>query len=74
MNLDDDFVGCEKACEQIRKENILGSDDFALMLGRQKLAPRRISTHRDNVDFFIDEFLLFYRTVLKVASDHANAL
>ena len=58
-NMKDAYKEYEKACGQIRQENAQLLDDFVLMLRSQRLAPRTISKHRDNVDFFINEFLLY---------------
>ena len=58
-NMKDAYREYEKACGQIRQENALLLDGFVLMLRSQRLAPRTISKHRDNVDFFINEFLLY---------------
>jgi hypothetical protein len=55
----DAYKEYEKACAQIRQENSLLLDGFVLMLRNRRLAPRTISKHRDNVDFFINEFLLY---------------
>ncbi|MDA1278341.1 MAG: recombinase [Verrucomicrobia bacterium] len=57
----DDYEEYEKACGQIRKENGLLLDDFVRMLRSQRLALSTIKTHRGNVDFFINEFLLYER-------------
>jgi len=54
----DDYGEYTKTCEKIRQENALLLDDFVLRLRGQRLSPRTIRTHRDNVDFFINEFLL----------------
>jgi hypothetical protein len=49
----------ENACEQIRQENARFLDDFVSLLRSQRLAPSTVKKHRDNVDFFINEFLLY---------------
>lgn len=48
-----------RACERIRQENARLLDDFASMLRKQRLAPSTIRRHRDNADFFLNEFLLY---------------
>ena len=58
-NMKDAYKEYEKACGQIRQENALLLDGFVLMLRSHRLAPRTISKHRDNVDFYINEFLLY---------------
>ena len=49
----------EHACEQVRQENERLLDAFVALLRRQRLAPRTIKRHRDNVEFFLNEFLLY---------------
>lgn len=49
----------EKTCEQIRHENEQLLDGFVALLRKQRLALRTIRTHRENVEFFINEFLLY---------------
>jgi len=49
----------ERACEEVRRENERLLDTFVGLLRRQRLAPRTIKRHRDNVEFFINEFLLW---------------
>jgi len=58
-NMKNDYEKYEKACEQIRQDNTLLLDAFVAMLQGQRLAPRTIGKHRDNVDFFINEFLFY---------------
>ena len=54
----DDCEDYEAACERIRKDNEELLEGFVAMLRSGRLASRTIGTHRDNVDFFINEFLL----------------
>jgi len=61
--MNDEYKEYEKACVIIRQENELLLDDFVRMLESQNLAPRTIKKHRDNVDLFINEFLLYDGTV-----------
>ncbi len=49
----------ERACEEVHQENERLLDTFVGLLRRQRLAPRTIKRHRDNVEFFINEFLLW---------------
>lgn len=49
----------EIACEQIRRENEGLLDRFVALLRSQRLAPSTIRKHRENVEFFINEFLLY---------------
>ena len=55
----EDETPAMNSCEQIRRENARLLDDFVALLRRQRLAPRTINRHRDNVEFFINEFLLY---------------
>ena len=55
----DSYEKIEKACEQIRQENAILLESFVAMLQGQRLAPRTIGKHRENVDFFINEFLVY---------------
>jgi len=58
-NMKDWYEEYEIACEQIRHENEQLLDGFVALLRNQRLAPRTIKGHRDNVEFFINEFLLY---------------
>jgi hypothetical protein len=58
-NADDDLKEFEKHCDRIRQENEQLLKGFALMLQSKRLASSTIRKHRDNVDFFINEFLLY---------------
>ena len=55
----DAYKEYEKSCGLIRQENALLLDGFVGMLRGQRLATTTISKHRGNVDFFINEFLLY---------------
>jgi hypothetical protein len=58
-NMKNDYEEYEKACKQIRHENEQLLDGFVALLRSQRLSTRTIRTHRENVDFFINEFLLY---------------
>lgn len=58
-NMKDDYKEYTKTCERIRQENAQLLDGFVTVLRNQRLATRTIRTHRENVDFFINEFLLY---------------
>lgn len=49
----------EIACEAIRQENARLLDDFVGLLRSKRLARSTIRKHRENVEFFINEFLLY---------------
>jgi hypothetical protein len=59
-NMKDRYKDYEKTCGQIRQENTLLLDDFVALLRGQRLAPGTIRKHRENVEFFINEFLLYH--------------
>ena len=54
----EDYDDYESTCERIRQDNEQLLDEFAASLRSQRLALRTIKAHRDNVEFFINEFLL----------------
>ncbi len=58
-DMKDNYKNYEKACVKIRQENEILLDNFVLMMRGQRLALRTISAHRDHVDFYINEFLLY---------------
>lgn len=58
-NMKDAYEEHEKSCGLIRQENALLLDGFVDMLRGQRLATTTITKHRENVDFFINEFLLY---------------
>jgi len=58
-NMKDDYEEYTKTCERIRQENAQLLDGFVTLLRNQRLATRTIRAHRENVDFFINEFLLY---------------
>jgi hypothetical protein len=55
----DDYDKYDEACEKIREENEALLDEFEAWLGEQNLATKTIDRHRENVDFYINEFLLY---------------
>ena len=55
----DRYKDYENNCGQIRQENALLLDGFVALLREQRLAPGTIGKHRENVEFFINEFLLY---------------
>ena len=48
----------EQTCEQIRKDNEQLLEEFGQWLLSKRLQPRTIRAHKENVGFFINEFLL----------------
>lgn len=55
----DDYEKYEKSCERIRQENTQLLDEFVTLLRSQRLAPRTIRTHWENVNFFVNTFLFY---------------
>ena len=53
-----DFTEYENACKQIRQENAILLDGFVLLMHNQRLSPKTINSHRNNIEFFLNEFLL----------------
>jgi len=50
----------EQACERIRKTNTQLLTDFEECLKASGLAKKTIKNHESNIDFYINEFLLYY--------------
>jgi len=59
----DDYKEYEAACERIREDNAALLAKFEEWLRQKKLATKTIRTHTNNVDFYINEFLLYEDTV-----------
>lgn len=55
----DDYAKYEKDCEKIRKNNERLLNDFGYWLKASKLKDKTINKHVGNVDFYINEFLLY---------------
>ena len=55
----DDYAEYEEACAQIREENAELLTEFAEWLQQKNLAENTIRRHTENVDFYINEFLLY---------------
>ena len=60
------YVQYEKECEEIRKENETLLSDFETWLSSKKFVRKTIDRHLSNVDFYINEFLL-YEDAIKAA-------
>jgi hypothetical protein len=54
-----DFNKYEKACKEIRKENKKLLEQFAEWLKQKKITDKTISKHVSNINFYINEFLLY---------------
>jgi len=55
----DDYAQYEIECEKIRESNEGLLDDFSTWLRRSGLSSKTIKKHTENVDFYINEFLLY---------------
>ena len=55
----DDYEQYEIECKRIRKSNEGLLDEFETWLRRSNLSDRTVSKHIDNIDFYINEFLLY---------------
>jgi len=59
----DSYEQYEKECARIREENEKLLDDFAEWLAEKNLAPKTIDKHLSNIDFYINEFLLYVEAI-----------
>jgi len=55
----DSYEQYEQDCARIRKENEKTLGEFEKWLSDKKLSSKTVANHRDNVDFYINEFLLY---------------
>lgn len=55
----DEYKKYERQCKVIRRENAALLDDFAASLRAQGLSESTVKNHRQNIDFYINEFLLY---------------
>ena len=55
----DDYEEYEQQCNRIRAENEKLLNQFADWLSQANLKPKTIKKHVDNIDFYINEFLLY---------------
>ncbi|HMQ97200.1 MAG TPA: hypothetical protein PKC42_03830 [Candidatus Nanoperiomorbaceae bacterium] len=55
----DDYKKYEIECEKIRKQNAKLLDEFALWLQESNLKEETIKQHVNNIDFYINEYLLY---------------
>jgi site-specific recombinase XerD len=54
-----DYEKYEKECKRIREENKKLISDFGDWLVAKKLSSKTIKNHTSNVDFYLNEFLLY---------------
>lgn len=57
-----DFEDYEKECKQIRKQNSVLIKKFSQWMKDNNLSDRTIGKHCDNIDFYINEYLLYSDT------------
>ena len=55
----DDYEKYERECNRIREENIKLLKDFAQWLKSANLKDKTIKQHLENIDFYINEYLLY---------------
>jgi len=55
----DSYEQYEQDCARIRENNEKILAEFERWLSDKKLSPKTIARHYDNVDFYINEFLLY---------------
>ncbi|NOR81643.1 MAG: recombinase [Methyloprofundus sp.] len=69
----DDYEQYEEDCEKIRDSNADLLNGFEAWLKASGLAPKTITNHRSNIDFYINEFLLYEdATEAKEGVDEVN--
>ena len=59
----DSYEQYEQDCERIRGDNEKLLAEFEKWLSDKKLSPKTIANHYDNVEFYIDEFLLYEEAI-----------
>ncbi len=57
--MSDDYELYEKECQRIRASNEELLDNFANWLRESNLTAKTIKKHKDNIDFYINEYLLY---------------
>ena len=66
----DDYAQYERKCKRIRKENAKLIDQFADWLAAKGLSEATIDKHCDNIDFYLNTFLLYEKAVKPEAGVH----
>ena len=49
----------DRRCRSIRMENVVLLDNFELWMRDKGLSKATLKKHRDNIDFYVNEFLLY---------------
>lgn len=57
--MSDDFEAYEQTCNKIRKSNKKLLSQFEAWLSKKNFARKTITNHVTNIDFYINEFLLY---------------
>ena len=57
--MSDDYAEYEKECKRIRKENEKLLQNFSNWLSEKNLSKSTIKKHYNNVDFYVNEYLLY---------------
>jgi site-specific recombinase XerD len=70
----DDYEQYEIECKRIRTSNERLLDDFENWLRKSGLTEKTISNHIDNVDFYINEYLLYEDAVEPQAGVHGVSM
>ena len=55
----DDYEKYEEDCDKIRRSNTDLLNEFESWLKTSGLTSKTINSHRSNIDFYINEFLLY---------------
>ena len=59
----DDYAQYERECTKIREENARLLQEFAEWLRQSKLTTKTIQRHVDNIEFYVNEFLLYEEAI-----------
>ncbi|MDI6809047.1 MAG: recombinase [Candidatus Eisenbacteria bacterium] len=57
--MSDEYRQWERRCETIRKENATLLEEFGMWLSAQGIGAKSIKEHLGNVEFYINEYLLY---------------
>jgi hypothetical protein len=63
FTLEDDYKKYEADCERIRRENKVILEQFAAQLQEQQLSESTVKNHVTNIDFYVNEFLLYEEAI-----------
>jgi site-specific recombinase XerD len=58
-----DYEKYKRECKQVREENRTLISGFETWLSTKGLSPKTIDKHASNVDFFVNEFLLYEEAI-----------